>query len=97
MVLQVSWNLGLPEEDHALRAVRQRVSVGVMLQTWGPGHIRKLKQRLIALSVQFEEGIVNVILILRPQRESGHRVQKNEKTDKAREEPPQRTQAHSVH
>ena len=61
----MSWNIGLPEEDHAFRSVRQRVSVGVMLQICGPGHIRKLKQRLIALSVMFLQGIVEVILILK--------------------------------
>ena len=64
VVLRVSWGPGLLEEDHALRAVKQRVSAGVMLQIYGPGHIRKLKQRLIAHSMQFVEGIVKIILIL---------------------------------
>ena len=36
-----------------------------MLQICGSGHIRKLKQRLVALSVQFVEGIVEIILILK--------------------------------
>ena len=43
VVFQVSWNLGLPEEDHAPRLVRQRVTVGVELQKGSPGHIRKLQ------------------------------------------------------
>ena len=36
-----------------------------MLQISGFGHIGKLKQRLIALSVQFVEGIIEIILILK--------------------------------
>ena len=36
-----------------------------MLQICGSGHIRKLKHRLIALSVQFAEGIIEIILILK--------------------------------
>ena len=36
-----------------------------MLQICGSGHSRKLKQRLIALSVQFVESIVENILILK--------------------------------
>ena len=36
-----------------------------MLQIRSSGHISKLKQRLIALSVQFVEGIVEIILILK--------------------------------
>ena len=63
VVFQVPWDLGLPEEDHALRAVKPRVSVGVMLQMCGAGHIRKLKQLLTALSVQFVESIAIVIVI----------------------------------
>ena len=43
VVFQVPWDLGLPEEDHALRQVRQRVTVGVMLQKGSAGHIRELK------------------------------------------------------
>ena len=43
VVLQVPWGLGLPEEDHALRTVGQRVAAGVMLQVGGNGHIRKLQ------------------------------------------------------
>ena len=36
-----------------------------MLQICGSRHIRKLKQRLIALSVQFVEGIIEIILVLK--------------------------------
>ena len=43
VVFQVPWGLGLPEEDHALRPVRRRVTVGAELQTSSPGHIRKLQ------------------------------------------------------
>ena len=55
LVFQVPRDPGLPEEDHALRPVRQRVTIGVVLQTGSPGHIRKLQQRLVALTVQFVE------------------------------------------
>ena len=61
---QVPRDLGLPEEDHAFRPVRQRVTIGVVLQISSPGHIRKLQQRLVALAVQFVEGIVEIILVL---------------------------------
>ena len=65
VVFQVSWDLGLPEEDHTLRPIKQKVIIGVVLQMGSPGHIRKLKQRLAALTVQFVEGTVKVILVLK--------------------------------
>ena len=49
VVFQVPRGLGLPEEDHALRPVRQRVTFGVVLPKSSPGHIRKLRWRLVAL------------------------------------------------
>ena len=64
MVFLVPWDLGWPEEDHALRPVWQRVTISVVLQIGRPGHIRKLQQRLVALKVQFVEGIVEIILVL---------------------------------
>ena len=63
MVFQVTRDLGLPEEDQALRLVR--VTIGVVLHIGSPGHIRKLQWRLVALTVQFVEGIVKVILVLK--------------------------------
>ena len=66
VVFQVPLDLlGLPEEDHALRPVRQRVTIGVVLQISSPCHIRKLQWRLIALTVQLVESIVEVILVLK--------------------------------
>ena len=50
VVFQVSRDLGLPWEDHALRPIRQRVAIGVVLQISSPGHICKLQQCLVALS-----------------------------------------------
>ena len=58
VVFQVSRDLGLPQEDHALRPVRQRIAIRVVLQTSSPGHICKLQQCLVALAVQFVKGIL---------------------------------------
>ena len=65
VVFQVPWDLGLPEEDDALRPVRQRVTTGVVLQVSSPGHICKLQQCLVALAVQFVDAIVEVTLVLK--------------------------------
>ena len=62
--IQMSWDLGLLEEDHALRTVGHRVGASVMLQVAGPGHIRELEQRLVALTVQLVEGVAEIILVL---------------------------------
>ena len=43
VVFQVPRDLGLPEEDHALRPGQARVTIGVVLQIGSPGHIRKLQ------------------------------------------------------
>ena len=57
----MSRDLGLPQEDHALRPIRQRVTIGVVLQISSPGHTCKLQQCLVALAMQFEKGIVEII------------------------------------
>ena len=64
VVLQVPGDLGMPEEDHARRPAR-RVTIGVVFQIGGPGHICKLELRLVVLTVHFAEGIVEIILVLK--------------------------------
>ena len=70
MVLAMMWSSRCNGILSSLRKimlgpVRQRATIGVVLQISSPGHIRKLQQRLVALPVQFVEGIVEIILLLK--------------------------------
>ena len=64
MVLEVGWNLGTPEENHAFAAIWERITMLVRFKKRGPCKVRELQQGLASVSSQTVYGFIKVLLVL---------------------------------